>query len=167
MRTARDGILRIIDANLNRSREGLRVCEEVTRFILDSGPITKRLKDIRHRITQTMKRMPSKPARLVDYRDSPSDVLRSSGTRSELRRADPAEIFAANMQRVKESLRVLEEFAKLSDKSSAIAFQRLRFAAYDVEAQALRSFGRSRGPISKRRGKMTDCYSHITKRDHR
>jgi len=35
---------RIIDANLNRVKEGLRVCEEITRFILDNHKFTLNLK---------------------------------------------------------------------------------------------------------------------------
>ena len=46
----RPGLLRILDANSNRSREGLRVCEEVARFVLNSHPLTKDLKRLRHAI---------------------------------------------------------------------------------------------------------------------
>ena len=43
-------IYRVIDVNLNRSREGLRVCEEVARFILNNKSITARFKALRHDI---------------------------------------------------------------------------------------------------------------------
>ena len=44
------GFNRIIDANLNRSREGLRVCEEVARFHLSSPQLTRELKSVRHAV---------------------------------------------------------------------------------------------------------------------
>ena len=47
----RDKILRVIDANLNRSREGIRVIEDTARFYLDNEKISKELKNIRHLIT--------------------------------------------------------------------------------------------------------------------
>ncbi len=43
-------LYRIIDANINRAVEGLRVVEEVCRFILRSRSLTNRLKIIRHKI---------------------------------------------------------------------------------------------------------------------
>ena len=41
---------RIIDANLNRGTEALRVLEEISRFILDDKEISNSLKIIRHRL---------------------------------------------------------------------------------------------------------------------
>ncbi|MDR3243174.1 MAG: hypothetical protein LBT79_00325, partial [Elusimicrobiota bacterium] len=40
--------LRIIDANLNRCREGLRVIEDCLRFVLDDCVLYKRARLIRH-----------------------------------------------------------------------------------------------------------------------
>ena len=51
----------------------------------------------------------------------------------EMQRSDLNDIFFANIQRVKESIRVLEEFSKLLDKKSALAFKRLRYQIYEVE----------------------------------
>lgn len=41
-------IFRIIDANLNRGREALRVLEEYARFVLDDVALTRRAKTLRH-----------------------------------------------------------------------------------------------------------------------
>ena len=46
-----DKLLRIIDANLNRAREGLRVCEDISRFALGDKTATRALKSIRHGAT--------------------------------------------------------------------------------------------------------------------
>ena len=41
-------IKRIIDANLNRCREGLRVVEDGLRFVLDDAALYKKVRRIRH-----------------------------------------------------------------------------------------------------------------------
>ncbi len=126
-------IFRTLDANLNRLREALRVCEDITRFVLDDGPSTAKLKQIRHEaflvITDSVKiKYPS----LVLSRDTGSDVGKKS-LEKELKRADTLDILSANMQRAKESVRVLEEFSKLEDPGTAERFKNIRFKIYDVE----------------------------------
>jgi thiamine-phosphate pyrophosphorylase len=39
---------RIIDANLNRLAEGLRLLEEISRMVLNESSLTERLKTLRH-----------------------------------------------------------------------------------------------------------------------
>lgn len=134
----RKEILRIIDANLNRSREGLRVCEDITRFILNSEPLSRELKSVRHSVLQIVKNSPACVKLLSESRDSEADVLRCSKVRSEMARKNSLDIFIANIERVKESIRVLEEFFKLIDRKGAIAFSSLRFKAYDIEKQAVK-----------------------------
>jgi len=131
-------IFRIIDANLNRSREGLRVCEEITRFALNSPSLTKELKSVRHSVTSLAKPYLLKSEGAVQSRDSESDVGRRARSKSEMRRLSTADIFAANIERVKESLRVLEEFFKLIDRKSSRRFTRLRFKAYEIEGKAVK-----------------------------
>ena len=131
-------IFRIIDANLNRSREGLRVCEEITRFALNSPSLTKELKSVRHTISNLAKPYLLKSEGAVVSRDSEGDVGRASRSKSEMRRFSTADIFSANIERVKESLRVLEEFFKLIDKKSSHRFTRLRFRVYEIERKAVK-----------------------------
>jgi thiamine-phosphate pyrophosphorylase len=45
-----DRLPRLIDANLNRAREGLRVLEDLARFELDDAALSERAKQIRHGI---------------------------------------------------------------------------------------------------------------------
>ena len=45
-------ILRIIDANFNRIKEGFRVIEDGLRFYYDEKELTEKLKRIRHRFTE-------------------------------------------------------------------------------------------------------------------
>lgn len=127
------GIHRIVDANLNRSREGLRVCEDIARFVLNSAGMSKELKQVRHGIASAIKRMPCGPKILIESRDSRSDVLRASRLGTEMRRRDAADVLIANIQRAKESLRVLEEVSKLVDGNISVMFRRLRFRVYEIE----------------------------------
>jgi len=130
-------IFRIIDANFNRSREGLRVCEEVARFMWNSRILTGELKAVRHSIAEILKDRPAVSKILFEARDVGSDVGRTERTKSEMRRLDHSDIFGANIERAKESLRVLEEFFKLIDKGVSAKFTKLRFKVYEIEKKAL------------------------------
>ncbi len=130
-------INRIIDANANRLKEGLRVCEEIARFILESRSLTRELKRIRHRIDAITRKKLTK-LELLKARDSGSDIGRMIYG-NELKRNSLSDIFFANLQRCKESLRVLEEFSKLKDKVSARSFKNLRYAIYEVEKKSAKT----------------------------
>ncbi|MDD4953608.1 MAG: thiamine-phosphate pyrophosphorylase [Candidatus Omnitrophica bacterium] len=128
---------RIIDANINRAKEGLRVCEEITRFILNDRGSTGALKTIRHGIDGVARALCRYPAELTESRQSGKDVGRDIYA-NELKRNNINDIFCANIQRVKESVRVLEEFAKLSDVSLAKKIKKTRYSLYEIEKNALK-----------------------------
>ena len=126
-------IKRIIDANINRLKEGLRVCEEIARFIIESHSLTSDFKRIRHEIDRLVKNVSGNTRlALISERDSLRDVGKNINTK-ELSRGNYQDIFFANMQRAKESARVLEEFSKLSNKNVAIRFKKIRYDIYEVE----------------------------------
>ena len=127
-------ILRVVDANYNRAKEGLRVCEDTARFIFDNKSLTRRFKHLRHGLGDAISGFGLKG--IVSARDIVGDVGRMT-IPSESRRKGLAEIFYANIQRVKESLRVLEEFAKLVDLKAAEKLKRLRYKVYDLEKDVL------------------------------
>ena len=131
-------IFRIIDANVNRSREGLRVCEDITRFALNSKVLTKDLKLVRHGITDIIKNSAMREV-LKESRDSENDILKRSKLPSEMKRRSISDVFEANIERVKESLRVMEELSKLVDSKSSKRFCALRFKAYAIEKKAILS----------------------------
>lgn len=140
MRKIDDGkIFRIIDANLNRAKEGLRVCEDVSRFILDSKKQTRDYKTVRHTLESIFKSLFPKKAVLISQRDVSADVGRPS-TAAEFQRRNVRDIFYANSQRAKESLRVLEEFTKLLNVKSAQAFKELRYKVYVLEKDIVKKF---------------------------
>ena len=106
----KDKILRIVDANLNRSREGLRVCEDIARFALSSETSTKELRSIRHSISAIAKRFESQLGSVAGSRDAVEDIGRSSRMKGGIKRGSLRDVLISNMERSKESLRVLEGF---------------------------------------------------------
>jgi len=124
-------INRIIDANINRTKEGLRVCEEIARFMLNSPKFTSGLKEIRHEIGSLVKRFPPS-INLLREREILKDVGRDIYI-NELNRKDIPDVFYANIQRVKESIRVLEEFTKLINRNLAVRFKKARYSIYEIE----------------------------------
>jgi hypothetical protein len=144
------GIYRIIDANANRLKEGLRVCEEVCRFILDDNRLTRGLKNIRHESDALLDALAGKSF-CIAGRDSIHDTGRFIHTSRELRRTGVSDVFCANIQRVKESIRVLEEFSKIQNRKCAraprasrvsLGFKDLRYRVYEIEKQAVNRLGK-------------------------
>lgn len=133
----KDNIYRIIDANYNRIKEGLRVTEDIARFVLNDRNLTVKFKNTRHRITATLKTLHITQQDLIDSRSTHQDVGKKSSV-SELSKKNIHEILYANLQRIKESVRVLEELSKLINKKSSIAFKNIRFKIYELEKEALK-----------------------------
>ncbi|MBI3252185.1 MAG: thiamine-phosphate pyrophosphorylase [Candidatus Omnitrophica bacterium] len=129
-------VLRILDANLNRSREGLRVCEEIARFVLEDAPLTRALKKARHALSKEIGRLPVGVSELLAARDVARDVGKGPSP-LESGRTGAWDLFSANIERAKESLRVLEEASKILDKDSAARFKALRFKIYAIEKKSL------------------------------
>ena len=121
----------MIDANINRCKEGLRVCEEVARFVLDNHALTLSIKKVRHRLTSISRPLLAR-GDLLEGRCSSADAGKNIKI-NELRRGNVEDIFFANIQRVKESLRVLEEFSKLINIKSAKSLKSLRYKVYTIE----------------------------------
>ncbi|MBE0415006.1 MAG: thiamine phosphate synthase [Dehalococcoidia bacterium] len=120
-------MLRLIDANLNRISEGLRLLEDVARFILNNARISAELKSLRHELLDT-----TLQKELLSARDSSGDV--AAFAEEEARRDDLPTIVTANARRVQESLRVLEEFAKLPEITlDSARFKKARFTLYEIE----------------------------------
>lgn len=133
-RVSQQKIYRLIDANFNRAKEALRVCEDMCRFYLDAPALTRQYKDIRHKLTTAVVELEIKS--LIQARSIETDVGRGS-TPSEFRRRDGGDIFYANSQRAKESVRVLEECAKLFTAPAARKLKRLRYQLYAIEKKVI------------------------------
>lgn len=132
-----DKICRVLDANFNRAKEGLRVCEDICRFIYDWRSLTKLLKDLRHDLTAAMAGLKLK--NVLIHRNIQADVGKASNT-AEMKRACVNDIMYANLQRVKESVRVLEEFSKLSSVKCSGDFKKIRYSIYQLEYKIAKKF---------------------------
>lgn len=118
--------LRLIDANLNRLREGIRVVEDIFRYILNNKEVASKLKQLRHRSRIDIYQD------LLESRDIKNDVLKKS-TKSEQSRDNLESILIANFKRAQESSRVLEEFTKLISDQTSENFKYIRYELYDLE----------------------------------
>lgn len=121
---------RVLDANLNRACEAFRVVEEIARFSLGDGHLTRQLKQLRHQLSQLFKTL---QPQLLRARDTSSDVGTSISTPTETSRDDLAAVAAANFDRLGQSLRTLEEFAKLTDRQLAGHLEQIRYQTYSLE----------------------------------
>jgi len=119
-------LLRVVDANINRLKEGIRVVEDILRYRDNNKTLSLKLKELRHQATIDIYE------ELLLHRDSVNDVLRPS-TQSEQNRSDINSIIIANFKRAQESSRVLEELFKLQDINYSENFKNIRYELYSLE----------------------------------
>jgi len=134
---------RILDASANRAREGLRVVEDYARFALDDPGLTRRLKEVRHRLAAALAGFD--PDLLIGSRDTRGDVGTHIMTHSERVRENPRAVLAANFKRTAEALRSLEEYGKLVDIWLAGRFEVLRYDVYTLEKLTMTAVAARRG----------------------
>lgn len=124
---------RILDVNLNRAREALRVIEEYARFLLPpsfaSRKLFLRIKSFRHCIAELDRRRGRGWFRARNVEEDPG---RRADERGKSRRRI-SDILRANIKRLQEALRAIEEYAKVGDPSMSNAAGRMRFDAYRLE----------------------------------
>jgi thiamine-phosphate pyrophosphorylase len=124
-------VFRILDANLNRAREALRVLEDVARFHHDDAAAAARLKEARHALDAR-----SRPwaRELLRARDSVRDVGRD-GDRPVDGPRPLRDVVAANLKRAGEALRTIEEVAKGRLPGLSREAHRRRFDLYTLEKE--------------------------------
>ena len=115
---------RIIDANLNRATEALRVLEEIARFRLDDKKLSSELKNIRHEICLFFD---CDYEKLIASRDTVNDIGTDIQNPTKITReySSIEIIFRSNFKRLEQALRVLCEYGNLSDK--------FRYNVYTIE----------------------------------
>lgn len=126
-------VLALLDANLNRAREGFRVLEDFARFVLRSADASEQLKQLRHDLVAAELHLRTAVPELLNARDTVADVGTSITTAAEMRRESLNDVVAANARRVQESLRSLEEFGKTVSGDFAAAVKQLRYRTYTIE----------------------------------
>ncbi|WP_269625362.1 thiamine phosphate synthase [Prochlorococcus marinus] len=124
-------IAQLIDANLDRAREGLRVMEDWCRFGLKRSDFSIQIKDWRqqlgvnhHNIYRKARLTSNDPAMGVSH---PFQKVRST----------PEALFIANSSRVQEALRVIEEFTRITDPKLCEIATKIRYKAYEIEIKVL------------------------------
>lgn len=130
-------VLRALDANCNRVREGLRVAEDAARFVLNEPRLLSRLKKLRHAVTSIERSLFKSPKLRVSSRDVARDLGRGNKEKREKVRTSPADLLRANLKRSQEGLRSLEEFSKLIEHPASTRFKRLRYECYKIEEEYL------------------------------
>lgn len=148
--------LRMIDASLNRCREGLRVMEDVARFVLNAAGVCERLKNLRHAVADAERSLGLDWTRLLANRDTPGDVGTGIKTASEASRVSLREVTIAAAKRAAEALRSLEESAKtistpsrpcgaagerVAEVAPARRFELIRYELYDIERELALALG--------------------------
>ncbi len=127
--------LRIIDASLNRVGEGLRLLEDIARLLLNDAILTQQLKTMRHEL---MLSDYSFQQQLLQSRNAQDDVGSSIEVPGEGKERNLPIVLVANARRVQESLRTLEELAKVPGMPPELdseKFKRARFALYTLERE--------------------------------
>ncbi|MEC4984095.1 MAG: thiamine phosphate synthase [Oscillatoria sp. PMC 1068.18] len=124
-------IYRILDANLDRAREGLRIVEEWCRFGLESSQMALECKEMRQELASWH------TSELRSARDTPGDPGTELSHPREEQRASLDQLLQANLCRIEEALRVLEEYGKLYKPQMGTACKQLRYRVYSLESSLL------------------------------
>ncbi len=130
--TESDSIYRVLDANINRLREALRVIEEYYRFFKNDAPVALTLKKLRHSVKEIELYLGREP--LLKGRNTFSDCFADKNRPEELQRENVTDILAASCKRAQEASRVIEEYAKITDYPEiSEKAKTIRFSLYNVE----------------------------------
>ena len=124
-------ICRILDANLDRAREGLRIIEEWCRFGLNSGSLANECKQMRQELASWHTQ------EIRASRDTPQDPGTDLTHPKEEQRSSIEQLLQANLCRVEEALRVLEEYGKLYHPEMGAVFKQMRYRVYTLESNLL------------------------------
>jgi thiamine-phosphate pyrophosphorylase len=121
-------VYRILDANLDRAREGLRIIEEWCRFGLNDAQLAESCKHLRQEVSKWH------TAQIRAARDTPGDTGTDLTHPQEEQRSSITSLLQANFCRIQEALRVLEEYGKLHDAAMGKTFKQMRYQVYTLES---------------------------------
>ena len=124
---------RIVDVNLNRLTEGLRVVEDVVRLGLGHKGLLRSVRALRTRVGKQTRALRK---RVVLNRDSQNDLGRSDRF-DRTKRESLEDVLLANFKRAEEAARVLEEVLKIEEPKLSAKLKAVRFRLYDLEKVAV------------------------------
>jgi thiamine-phosphate pyrophosphorylase len=110
--------------------EGVRVCEDIHRFLLNSE-LSAEFKKLRHSLKEYSESFP--PLALLRGRDVKADAQKFINTNGEMNRSSVKEVYSANIHRIIEAVRVLEETSKILGGEFPLILQEMRFRLYEFE----------------------------------
>ncbi len=121
---------RLLDAAANRAGEALRVVEDYLRFVLNDGHLCGQCKQLRHDLTALLANLPME--KRLAMRQTDEDVGTTIATQREYQRYSSADVLHANFARLEESLRSLEEYAKIDTPPIAAHLEQFRYRVYTL-----------------------------------
>ena len=124
-------IYQIIDANLDRAREGLRVLEDWARFCLGENDIVSRIKNFRQILGKNHLEVYKQSRNFID------DQCKGLTHQEQINRRSPNQIISSNAGRVQEALRVIEEFSRLHNYELSKVASEIRYEIYTIEIDLL------------------------------
>ena len=129
---------RLLDANINRVSEGIRVVEDVARFVYNKKEFSKELREKRHYLR---KLFIEKDRDFFNSRDTKKDVGIEITKASQLdKKSNIKNIVVGNFKRIQEGLRSIEEISKIScDYSISKEVEALRYSFYNLEKEFMGS----------------------------
>ena len=125
-------IYQIIDANLDRAREGLRVLEDWARFGLGENDFVVKIKNFRQILGKN---------HLEVYKQSRNhieDQCKGLTHQEQIKRRSPEQIISSNSGRIQEALRVIEEFSRLHNHELSKIASEIRYEIYTLEIDLLK-----------------------------
>jgi len=120
-------IYQIIDANLDRAREGLRVLEDWARFGLGKEKYVIRIKNFRQILGKNHLEV------YKQSRNHTEDKCKGLPHQELIKRNTSEQIISSNSARVQEALRVIEEFSRLQNKELSKIASEIRYEIYTIE----------------------------------
>lgn len=124
---------RIIDVNLNRLSEGLRVVEDIIRFKFEDKESLNTIRNLKRKLWQNLGETRKK---VIWSRKSEQDIGRAAQF-DRTNRTNIPDVLTANLKRSQESARVLEELFKITKPEATNLFKKIRFTLYDLEKEIL------------------------------
>lgn len=135
------GIIRILDANVNRACEGIRAIEDLLRFHFQNENLTEQLRKLRHFLRTSYQDLDSD---FILARDADEDVGKNITQNSTLdKKHNLKQICNANFKRVTEAFRSIEEYSKIIDRYPlSKEIESRRYEVYMLEKAVLSLFRR-------------------------
>tara|TARA_B100000886_G_scaffold305418_1_gene237143 strand:- start:712 stop:1767 length:1056 start_codon:yes stop_codon:yes gene_type:complete len=124
-------VYQIIDANLDRAREGLRVLEDWARFGLGGNDFVVKIKNYRQILGKNHLEVYKQSRNYIE------DQFKGLTHQEQNDRKTPEQIICSNAGRVQEALRVIEEFSRLNNHKLSKIASEIRYEIYSLEIDLL------------------------------